>query len=84
LNHEPDRLTHSNQEEGPATMASLARPSNDRVIAGVCSGIARRFGLSSNVVRLIFVLSMLLPGPQILIYLAGWLLIPDERKRSVY
>ena len=65
-------------------MASLARPSNDRVIAGVCSGIARRFGLSSNVVRLIFVLSMLLPGPQILIYLAGWLLIPDERKSSIY
>ena len=65
-------------------MASLARLSSDRVIAGVCSAIARRFGLSSNVVRLIFVLSMLLPGPQILIYLAGWLLIPDERKRSVY
>ncbi|GAA3704313.1 PspC domain-containing protein [Microlunatus aurantiacus] len=64
--------------------ASLARPSSDRVIAGVCSAIARRFGLSSNVVRLIFVLSMLLPGPQILIYLAGWLLIPDERKSSIY
>ena len=64
--------------------ASLARPSSDRVIAGVCSAIARRFGLSSNVVRVIFVLSMLLPGPQILIYLAGWLLIPDERKSSRY
>lgn len=64
--------------------ASLARPSSDRVIAGVCSAIARRFGLSSNVVRLIFVLSMLLPGPQILLYLAGWLLIPDERKASRY
>ena len=67
-----------------ATMATLARPSNDRVIAGVCSAIARRFGLSSNVVRLIFVISLLLPGPQFLIYLAGWLLIPDERKTSVY
>jgi phage shock protein PspC (stress-responsive transcriptional regulator) len=65
-------------------MANLARPTNDRVIAGVCSAIAHRFGLSSNVVRLIFVLSMLLPGPQILIYLAGWLLIPDERRGSVY
>ena len=58
-------------------MATLARPSHDRVIAGVCSGIGRRFGISANVVRLIFVLSMLLPGPQILIYLAGWLLIPN-------
>ena len=28
----------------------------------------------------IFVLSMLLPGPQILIYLLAWFLIPDERR----
>ena len=60
-------------------MSTLVRPTHDRVIAGVCSGIARRFGVSANVVRLIFVLSMLLPGPQILIYLGGWLLIPNER-----
>lgn len=59
-------------------MATLSRPKNDRMIAGVCSGIGRRFGMSANVVRLIFVLSMLLPGPQILIYLAGWVLLPEE------
>lgn len=59
-------------------MASLSRPRNDRMIAGVCSGIARRFGLSPNTVRLIFVLSMLLPGPQILIYLGGWILLPQD------
>jgi phage shock protein PspC (stress-responsive transcriptional regulator) len=59
-------------------MPALARPTRDRMIAGVCSGIARRFGLNPNVVRLIFVLSMLLPGPQILIYLGGWILIPNE------
>ncbi len=61
-------------------MSTLVRPTHDRVIAGVCAGIGRRFGISANVVRLIFVLSMLLPGPQILIYLAGWILIPDERR----
>lgn len=60
-------------------MTTLVRPVNDRVIAGVCSGIGRRFGISANVVRLIFVLSMLLPGPQILIYLGAWLLIPNGR-----
>ncbi|GAA2091803.1 PspC domain-containing protein [Microlunatus panaciterrae] len=59
-------------------MATLSRPRNDRMIAGVCSGIARRFGLNPNLVRLAFVLSMLLPGPQILLYIAGWLLIPEE------
>ncbi|NMO55080.1 PspC domain-containing protein [Actinoplanes sp. TBRC 11911] len=57
----------------------LARPRDDRWIAGVCSGLARRFGLSSNVVRLIFVISCLLPGPQFLIYLALWIVLPQER-----
>lgn len=61
-------------------MATLSRPADDRMIAGVCSGIARRFGLSSNLVRVLFVASILLPGPQFVLYLAGWLLIPDERK----
>ncbi len=59
-------------------MTALARPANDRMIAGVCSGIGRRFGISANVVRLAFLLSMLLPGPQILLYVAGWILIPNE------
>ncbi|MFE7532498.1 PspC domain-containing protein [Kitasatospora sp. NPDC057542] len=58
--------------------ARLARPRNDRVIAGVCAGIARRFGLTSWTVRLIFLLSCLLPGPQFLLYLALWLLLPQE------
>jgi phage shock protein PspC (stress-responsive transcriptional regulator) len=65
-------------------MPSLSRPLNDRVVAGVCSGLGRRFGLKPNVVRLIFVLSMLLPGPQILIYLGGWILIPSESSTRVY
>ncbi len=64
-------------------MPSLSRPTHDRMIAGVCSGIARRFGLDANVVRLVFVLSMLLPGPQILLYLAGWILIPNESSAQI-
>ena len=60
-------------------MASrLARPRDDRWIAGVCSGLARRFGVSSSVMRLIFVLSCLLPGPQFLIYLILWVMLPNE------
>lgn len=59
-------------------MTSLSRPRSDRMIAGVCSALGQRFGISSNVVRLIFVLSCLLPGPQFLIYILGWILIPQE------
>ena len=57
---------------------SLVRPRDDRWIAGVCSGLARRFGISSNTMRLIFVLSCLLPGPQFIVYIALWILVPDE------
>lgn len=59
-------------------MTTLARSRNNKVIAGVCAGIARRFNMSPTTVRLIFVLSCLLPGPQILIYVAGWILMPQE------
>jgi len=57
---------------------SLSRPRNDRMIAGVCSGIAHRLGVSPTIVRIVFVASLFLPGPQFLIYLAGWLLMPQE------
>jgi len=56
----------------------LARPRDDRWIAGVCSALARRFGMSPGLVRLIFVVSCLLPGPQFLIYLILWVLLPNE------
>ncbi len=55
----------------------LSRPRN-RVIAGVCAGLARRFGMRPGVVRLLFVLSILLPGPQVLAYIALWILMPNE------
>jgi phage shock protein PspC (stress-responsive transcriptional regulator) len=48
------------------------------MIAGVCAGIAQRYGWSTGTVRLIFVLSCLLPGPQVLLYIALWVLIPSE------
>jgi phage shock protein PspC (stress-responsive transcriptional regulator) len=48
------------------------------MIAGVCAGLADRFGLRPNQVRILFVLSCLLPGPQVLLYLALWVLMPAE------
>lgn len=53
------------------------RPREGRVIAGVAAGLADRFGISRTVMRVVFVASMLLPGPQILIYLILWIVIPE-------
>jgi phage shock protein PspC (stress-responsive transcriptional regulator) len=44
----------------------------------VCAGIAQRFGVSALTVRVVFLLSCLLPGPQVLIYLALWVLLPQQ------
>ena len=57
-------------------MATLTRPQQGAMIAGVCAGLAERFGTSANVMRLIFVISCLLPGPQFVVYLALWVVMP--------
>jgi phage shock protein PspC (stress-responsive transcriptional regulator) len=56
---------------------SLVRPRNQRVIAGVCAGLARRFGTTPTRMRVLFLVSCLLPGPQFLIYIALWALVPE-------
>jgi phage shock protein PspC (stress-responsive transcriptional regulator) len=70
-------VSHFDVQKGHLEM-SLSRPRDDRMIAGVCSGIARHFNLDPTIVRIAFVASLFLPGPQILIYLIAWLLMPDE------
>jgi phage shock protein PspC (stress-responsive transcriptional regulator) len=60
------------------TKAAIVRPRSNRMIAGVCAGLARRFGTTPGIMRLIFVLSCLLPGPQFIIYIALWILLPSE------
>ncbi len=58
----------------------LVRPHDGRMLAGVCAGLARRFGISANLVRILFLLSLLLPGTQVIIYLALWIVIPNESR----
>jgi phage shock protein C len=48
------------------------------MIGGVCAAIADRFGWSRTAVRIAFVISLILPGPQILLYILLWILIPGE------
>ena len=58
--------------------ADLSRPRQGRWIAGVCAGIADRYGWSRSTVRLVAVLSCLLPGPQFVGYLVLWALMPQR------
>jgi phage shock protein PspC (stress-responsive transcriptional regulator) len=56
----------------------LRRDSRHKMVAGVCAGIARRYGLSRGGLRAAFVISCVLPGPQILAYLLLWIVIPED------
>jgi phage shock protein PspC (stress-responsive transcriptional regulator) len=56
----------------------LRRDTQHKLIGGVCAGIARRYGLSRNGLRIAFVISCVLPGPQFLAYLLLWVLIPAD------
>ena len=48
------------------------------MIAGVCAGVARRFGWDPTLVRVLTVASVFIPGPQLIAYLAFWLLMPND------
>jgi phage shock protein PspC (stress-responsive transcriptional regulator) len=56
----------------------LRRDTQHKLIGGVCAGIARRYGLSRNGLRIAFVISCVLPGPQFVAYLLLWVLIPAD------
>jgi phage shock protein PspC (stress-responsive transcriptional regulator) len=56
----------------------LVRPRKGRWIAGVCAGIAERFDTSPLLVRVLFVASTIIPGPQFVVYIALWIFIPSE------
>src|SRR6476619_3911413 len=52
--------------------SSFAPSSDERVIAGVCAGIAQTLGVDPTLVRLVFALLALAGGAGILLYLALW------------
>lgn len=58
----------------------LSRPLDDRVLAGVVGGVARRFGWNSTLLRVLYVVFSVLSAafPGILVYLVLWLLMPED------
>ncbi len=56
----------------------LLRTRDGRMRAGVCAGIAAYFGINVNLVRLGFGLFTVFYGLGILMYLAAWVILPEE------
>lgn len=57
----------------------LYRSRNNRMIVGVCAGLADFFGIDPTVIRLLFVVGALLGfGSFILIYIVMFIVVPEE------
>ncbi len=58
----------------------LRRSRRDRMIAGVCAGLAHHFGLDVTLMRVLYVLvSILSVGfPGTIVYIILWIVIPEE------
>ena len=68
----------ANDDVSSSGSAPLRRSPQDKWIAGVCGGVAQHFAINANLLRLILVIATIITGGTgILVYLAGWLLIPN-------
>lgn len=56
----------------------LVRSKSDRWLGGVCVGLGRYFDLNPAIYRIAFVVLALAGGTGVLLYLAAWLVIPEE------
>jgi phage shock protein PspC (stress-responsive transcriptional regulator) len=90
--HHHDQHEHREQPSGPRAASGAAffdgvrrlgvvRPDEGRRVAGVCAGLARRWGMSPGLVRVLFVLVSLFLGLGLALYGVLWLLLPHPDGR---
>ncbi|MDK2896576.1 MAG: hypothetical protein PWP04_696 [Candidatus Atribacteria bacterium] len=62
----------------------LYRSRQDRMLGGVCGGIADYFEVDTTLVRLIAVVLAIFGGAVVIAYLIGWIIIPEEPRDKVF
>lgn len=60
-------------------MEKLYRSKTDSKIAGICGGVGEMLHVDPTIIRLIFIFAaiMTVVFPFVLVYIAGWLMIPE-------
>lgn len=95
---EDEDATASSKQTGPSTAGAqeqyqsapnagttkrLFRNENDKIIGGVCGGLAAYFNLDSKVVRIIFLIVALAFGTGLLAYLILWIAVPSSASAEI-
>ena len=58
----------------------LYRSRNQRMVAGVCGGLADYFDIDPTVIRLLFLILAVFGGSGLVVYLVMWIVVPDASK----
>ena len=56
----------------------LYRSRSNRQVAGVCGGLAQYFNLDATLIRVLFIVLAVLGGAGIVLYVAMWIIVPNE------
>ena len=58
----------------------LYRSRSQRMIAGVCGGLAEYFNVDATLIRVLFLILAVFGGTGLVIYIVMWLIVPDVNK----
>jgi phage shock protein C len=72
-------MTNNVLNDATAQVKKLRRSRSDKMLAGVCGGVARMIGVDAAIIRIILVAATLLGfGTGAILYVAAWILMPEE------
>ena len=72
-------MTNDVLNEATAKVKKLRRSRTDKMVAGVCGGVAKLLGVDAALVRILLVAATLFGfGAGIVLYIACWILMPEE------
>ena len=60
----------------------LYRSEKDKIIGGVCAGIADYFNIDPVIIRIIFVIALITEGLGLMVYIVLWIVLPSERSKK--
>jgi phage shock protein C len=69
-------MADANAKPAQTAQRRLYRSATDKMIAGICGGLADYFNMDPVLMRVLFVLFALVGGPGILLYIILWIVMP--------
>ncbi len=76
---QPWGMTNDVIDQATDKVRKLRRSRDDRMVAGVCGGVAELLGVDAALLRILLVAATLFGfGTGALLYLAGWVLVPEK------